>query len=143
MLRSFESEPGWQGARVLALAEVAGAALPEGATATGLGEALAPVRDYLPDAAVAIHDGDGALDRIVIVEVQLRRRVDKSFSLPVYQALARARHAAPCEVLVVTPALTVATWLATPIELGGGSLFRALVVGPDDDGQRRVPFAAT
>ncbi len=117
---------------VLALAEAAGAALPDGATATSLGEAVAPVRDYLPDAAVAIHDGRGALDRVVIVEVQLRRREDKAFSLPVYQALARARHPAPCEVLVVTPALTVATWLATPIELGGGSLFRALVVGPDE-----------
>lgn len=116
----------------LALAEVGGATLPAGATATSVGEAVAPVRDYLPDAVIAIHDATGALHRILIAEVQLETDARKAFSMPVYQALARARHEAPCEVMVITPAKSVAAWLAEPIELGGGSRFCARIVGPDE-----------
>jgi len=45
------------------------------------------------------------------------------------------------------PAMTVAAWLAKPIALGGGSHFRALVVGPDklvrlDAARRRAAGAS-
>jgi hypothetical protein len=66
-----------------------------------------------------------------IVEVQLRPKKQKRFSWPLYAVGARARERCPFVVLVVTPSAATAKWAARPIELGGGNLYRPLVVGPN------------
>ena len=119
----------------LALLEAADAALPNAATTVVVSESLsALVPDYRADCVVALRDAMGGLARIVVVEVQLHRAAQKLFALPVYQALARARYGVPCEVLVVAPRPAVARWLRAPVALGGGSIFRAQVLGPEELG---------
>lgn len=68
----------------------------------------------------------------VVVEVQLRRDPGKRWSWPVYLATLRARLRCPAVLLVVCVDTAVATWCATPLDLGHpGSTLTPLVLGPD------------
>jgi hypothetical protein len=127
----------------LVLLRAAGADAPPRALAAGVGEALSPViEDYRPDCIVELRDERAVLERVVVVEVQRRRDRKKLFALPVYQALARARHKVPCDVLVIAPSPPVADWLRRPVALGSGSLFRATVVGSEELWLRSEPEGA-
>jgi hypothetical protein len=88
---------------------------------------LAPA-EYRADLVVLLVDGQPVLG--IVVEVQLQRDDRKPFTWPVYVAGLRARLACDTCVLVVTPSESVATWARTPVVLGPGSRFEALVVGP-------------
>ena len=85
--------------------------------------------DLHVDAAVELRREDGTLDRVVLIDVQVARLADKAFTLPVYQALARRRHRVPCDVIVIALTERLAQRLRVPIRLGGGSIFRAIVIG--------------
>jgi hypothetical protein len=66
----------------------------------------------------------------IIVEIQRSKDEEKLFSLPVYAADLRRRLRCPVVVLVFATTEAVARWAAKPVELGGPSVFGALVVGP-------------
>lgn len=117
-------------ALVLSVLRTARADVPDDVVATEISASFSPIIDDLHvDDAVALRDTSGALERVVLVDVQISRVDDKLFTLPVYQALARRRHRAPCEVVVLALSERVARRLRAPIALGGGSVFRATVVG--------------
>jgi hypothetical protein len=86
---------------------------------------LAPA-EYRADLVVLLVDGKPVLG--IVVEVQLQRDDRKPFTWPVYVAGLRARLACETCVLVMTPSESVATWARTPVVLGPGSRFEALVV---------------
>ena len=86
--------------------------------------------EFHADLVVLLVDGKPVF--AVVVEVQLAPDAAKRFSWPVYEAGVRARFRCPSTVLVVTPIASVAAWARKPIELApGGSVFRALVLGPE------------
>lgn len=117
-------------ALVLSVLRAARPDLPSDVVATEVSASFSPVvDDLLVDDAVVLRDRAGALERVVLVDVQIARVDDKLFTLPVYQALARRRHRAPCEVMVLALSERVARVLRKPIALGGGSIFRATVIG--------------
>jgi hypothetical protein len=66
----------------------------------------------------------------VIVEVQLQRDPHKRISWPAYAANLRQRLGCDTCVLVFSPSEHVARWAARPIQLGAGSVFRPLALGP-------------
>ena len=66
-----------------------------------------------------------------IIEAQLRPKMSKRFTWPLYAVGARAREKCPFVVLVIAPNAATARWAARPIELGGGNHYTPLVVGPD------------
>jgi hypothetical protein len=85
----------------------------------------------------------------IIVEVQLAPDPKKRASWPVYVATVHARFDCPACLLVVTPRRSVAKWARQPIDLGPGSHFEAIVVGPDalpaieeSEAARRAPELA-
>jgi hypothetical protein len=66
-----------------------------------------------------------------VVEVQLAIDRDKLWSWPFYQASAAARFKCDACVVVVTVSAVVEAWAALPVAQGpGGSVFRAVVLGP-------------
>jgi hypothetical protein len=87
--------------------------------------------EFRADAVVLLVDGKPVLG--VIVEAQLSRDERKRFTWPAYVSVLRARHECPVELLVLTHDRSVATWAASPItlDLVGGSVMRARVLGPD------------
>jgi hypothetical protein len=66
----------------------------------------------------------------IVVEVQLSADEDKGFSWPFYVTGLRARIRCEVCLLVVTAEEVVVQWASRPIELGGGSRFVPLVLGP-------------
>ena len=88
--------------------------------------------EYRADAVVKLDDANGKAAAAIIVEVQLRRDVQKRISWPLYMAGLRARlDGCGATVLVVTLDDGVATWAAQPILLDhNGSVMHPLVVGP-------------
>ena len=66
----------------------------------------------------------------IVIEAQLSKKLRKRFTWPLYVAAARDRHQCPAAVLVVTPSEAVARWAQKPIDLGIGSSFQPLVLGP-------------
>ena len=117
-------------ALVLSVLRAARADVPDDVVATEVSASFSPVvDDLLVDDAVVLRDPSGAVERVVLVDVQIAGLGDKLFTLPVYQALARRRHRAPCEVMVLALSERVARALRKPIALGGGSIFRATVIG--------------
>ena len=66
----------------------------------------------------------------VIIEAQLSIDERKRYAWPVYAVGLRARLRCPVQVLVVTVSNAVQRWAAKPIELGTGSWFAPLVLGP-------------
>jgi hypothetical protein len=87
--------------------------------------------DYHVDLALACDDARGAPALVILVEVQLEIDPGKLRSWPLYQAAACARFKCDACVLVVAIAERVATWASAAVPLGpGGSVFRAVVLGP-------------
>ena len=84
--------------------------------------------EYRADLVVLLVDGKPVLG--IVVEVQLGRDPRKRFTWPVYATGLRARLQCDACVLVVTADDAVAAWAAEPIAIGGGSLFKPLVIGP-------------
>src|SRR5262245_6526781 len=66
----------------------------------------------------------------IVIEAQLARDPRKKFVWPVYAASLRARLELPVSLLVMAGDEATARWAAQPIDLGGGNVFRALVLGP-------------
>jgi len=66
----------------------------------------------------------------IIVEAQLQQDTQKRYAWPLYVSGLRARLRCPVVLCVVTPKRSVARWAATPIRLGGGNQFQAIVFGP-------------
>jgi hypothetical protein len=92
--------------------------------------------EYRADLVILLVDGRPVLG--IVVEVQLGKDPRKRFTWPVYAAGLRARLECDACVLVVTADDAVAAWAAEPVALGGGSVFRPLVVGP-----RGVPVVSS
>jgi hypothetical protein len=84
--------------------------------------------EYHADLVVLLLDGVPVYG--IVVEAQLSRDPRKRFVWPVYATSLRARLEVPVSLLVVTTHESIARWAAQPIDLGSGSFFRALVVGP-------------
>jgi len=84
--------------------------------------------EYRADLVVLLVDGKPVLG--IVVEVQLSPDPGKRFTWPVYVAGLRARLKCPACVLVVTPTEDVARWCRKPIDVGPGSAFSPLVIGP-------------
>ena len=87
--------------------------------------------EYSADAVVELVGLTGLVAAVLVIEVQLRQDRNKRYSWPVYATSLRASRACPVSVLVITPHESVAAWARQPIDLGFGSTFRPLVVGPD------------
>jgi len=68
----------------------------------------------------------------IVVEVQLGRDENKSYSWPAYIANLRARHRCPVCLLVITLDASVARWANRSIELGPGSRCQPWVIGPSN-----------
>jgi hypothetical protein len=101
--------------------------------------------EYRCDLVVVLHHDDLPVLG-VIVEVQLKRDPDKRFSWPVYATTLRRRLGCATCVLVFSPSEKVARWAHAPIELGAGSRFLPLAIGPvgmpritDPEQARREP----
>lgn len=84
--------------------------------------------EYRADLVVLLLDGKPVMG--IVVEVQLTRDERKRYVWPVYVCGLRARLECPVLLLVVTADDAIARWAAKPVELGGDSLFMALVLGP-------------
>ena len=126
IVETIRSEP----RLVLELLRAARAEIPTNVSVSGVSASFSPALDDLHvDAAVELRREDGTLDRVVLIDVQVARLADKAFTLPVYQALARRRHRVPCDVIVIALTERLAQRLRVPIRLGGGSIFRAIVIG--------------
>jgi hypothetical protein len=85
----------------------------------------------------------------VIVEVQLRRDLHKRMSWPAYAVNLRQRLGCDTCVLVFSPDEETARWANLPIQLGAGSVFQPVAVGPagmprvvDPEQARREPELA-
>jgi hypothetical protein len=113
------------------LRELLGVAVPR-FTEARLAEAslneLVPT-EYRADAVVLLVDDTPVFG--IIVEAQLGIDPDKPFTWPMYAVSARARYRCPFVVLVVTPDPTTARWAAQPVDLGGDTMWKSLVVGPE------------
>ena len=84
--------------------------------------------EYHADLVVLLLDGVPVYG--IVIEAQLSRDQRKRFVWPVYASSLRARLELPVSLLVVAPDEAIARWAALPIDLGGGNIFRALVLGP-------------
>jgi hypothetical protein len=84
--------------------------------------------EYHADLVVLLLDGVPVYG--IVIEVQLSRDQRKRFVWPVYASSLRARLKLPVSLLIVAPDEAVARWAAQPIDLGGGNVFRALVLAP-------------
>lgn len=93
--------------------------------------------EYRADAVTLLTDADNNPVHAVVVEVQLRRDQRKRRSWPAYVAMLFARMGVPTTLLAVCPDRATATWAATPIKMGPGSVVTPLVLGPD-----QVPVVA-
>lgn len=68
----------------------------------------------------------------IIIEAQLQSKEEKRYAWPAYVTNLRARHRCPVCLLVIAVDDATARWAAQPIELGPGSWFTPLVVGPSN-----------
>jgi hypothetical protein len=85
--------------------------------------------EYRADAVVLLVDGTPVFG--IVLEAQLQVDHEKHFTWPMYAISARARYRCPFVVLVVTPDSGTARWAAETVALGGDSVWRSLVVGPE------------
>ena len=147
LVELFRADP----ALVLALLGALGVAVPGACGARGLDTAFGALAvDYHADSVAEVLGPSDARELVVIVEVQLAVDPDKHRAWPLYLANARARYGAPACVLVVALRADVESWARQPVPLGpGGSVFKALVVGPsavprvtDDAAARAEPELA-
>ena len=84
--------------------------------------------EYRADLVVLLLDDVPVLG--IVLEAQLHRDDDKRFVWPVYVTNLRGRIRCPVTLMVISPDDAVARWCAQPIELGGGNVFHAMVIGP-------------
>ena len=84
--------------------------------------------EYRADLVVLLYDGKPVFG--IVVEVQLGIDERKRYAWPMYAAGLRARMRCPVGVLVVTAQESVARWAGTAIDLGCGSWFKPLALGP-------------
>jgi hypothetical protein len=84
--------------------------------------------EYHADLVVLLLDGVPVYG--IVVEAQRSPDRRKKFVWPVYATSLRARLELPVSLLVIAADEGVARWAAKPIELGDGSVFRPLVLGP-------------
>lgn len=73
---------------------------------------------YRADAVTELHDRDGKVIAVAIVEVQLAVDLDKRYSWPLYVTAARANLRCPAVLLVIAPEPAVAAWARASIALG-------------------------
>jgi hypothetical protein len=86
--------------------------------------------EFRVDAVVVLTAGEEPVLALVI-EIQLRRDLDRRWSWPAYVATLRSRLHCPTELLVGCPDRGVSAWCAQPVRLGlGGSVLQPLVIGP-------------
>ncbi len=81
------------------------------------------------DAVILLRQGKEVVYGIVI-EVQLKKDVDKHFRQPFYAVSVRDRDRCDVVVLVITIDSETAEWAAKPIRLGPGFVWQPLVLGP-------------
>jgi len=86
--------------------------------------------EYRADLVLLLKQGRRRV-QVVVLEVQRAIEKGKLRSWPVYQAVARARFRCDVLVLVVCLDRDVAAWARRPVRLGGGSVFKAEVLGPE------------
>ena len=112
------------------LRDALGVTLPDYAEARVEAADLSDVNpaEYRANLVVLLVDGRPVL--AIVVEVQLQRDDRKPYTWPVYIAGLRARFECRACVLVVTPSESVADWARAPMDIGPGSRFEPLVVGP-------------
>lgn len=79
-----------------------------------------------------ILDGEDKPAMAIIVEVQLAIKEKKRRTWLGYTATSIAQLGCDACVLVVTPDESVARWAKQPLEFGLGSMFRPLVIGPEE-----------
>jgi hypothetical protein len=84
--------------------------------------------EYRADLVVLLLDGVPVYG--IVLEAQLSRKPRKKFVWPVYATSLRARLELPVALLVVTADDATARWAAQPLDLGGGNVFKPLVLGP-------------
>ena len=86
--------------------------------------------EYRADAVVVLTSAESPV-LAVVVEIQLNRDRNKTWSWPLYVATLRARLRCPTLLLVICVDMALASWAATPIELGNpGSRLVPIVLGP-------------
>ena len=88
--------------------------------------------EFRADATVVTRDETGKAVAAIVVEVQLRIDERKRFTWPVYVSVLRANLECEVTLLVIAPELSVATWCARPIRIGGGMSLLPQVVGFED-----------
>jgi len=86
--------------------------------------------EYRADLVLLLRQGRLRVQAVVI-EVQRAIEESKLWTWPMYQTAARARHRCNAVVLVVCLDRDVANWAKRPVLLGGGSVFEAEVLGPE------------
>lgn len=74
--------------------------------------------EYRADAVLELRSRRDALLSAIVVEIQLRKDLEKRMSWPLYVSALRAQLACPVTLLVLTPSRAMARWARTPIELG-------------------------
>jgi hypothetical protein len=84
--------------------------------------------EYHADLVVLLLDDKPVLG--IVVEVQLQPDERKEFVWPAYVATLRARLECSVVLLVITPNENTAGKASRSIDLGGGNVFRPLVLGP-------------
>ncbi len=105
-----------------------GLEVPEFSDIEVIDSTLAQVNLVADLAVVLRREGQPVL--ALALEMQLRPDEKKRYSWPLYAASLRSRHRCPAAVLVVTPDAATAVWARQPIELGFGSRFTPIVLGP-------------
>lgn len=84
--------------------------------------------EYRADAVVLLVDKKPVYG--IVIEAQLARDPRKKFVWPHYSTSLRTRLEIPTALLVIAAGESTARWAVRPIDLGGGNVFRPLVLGP-------------
>jgi len=139
ILELIRERPGFAADLLRQVLHIEVPAFTEARLAEGAFNEVVPV-EYRADAVILFVCGRPVFG--CIVEAQLREDPRKAFTWPVYAVTARARHECPFVVLVIATEEGVADWATRPIELGGGQVWRPLVVGPSGIPAMTDPEAA-
>lgn len=84
--------------------------------------------EYRADLVVLVRDDAPAPG--TVVEAQLRKDPDKTFSWPTSATLLRSRHRRPVCILVFAGDESVAEWARQPIHIGGGNRLGPILSSP-------------
>lgn len=91
---------------------------------------ILPQPELRPDLTLQIHDKQGKLVQVLLIEVQRQWDPDKLFAWPAYAMSTSALHKVPADVLVVTQSLDVARRSLQGTVFRTGS-WKPYVLGPD------------